>query len=181
MPRARFRTHFESSLMRRILFSTLALLLLTQGAFAAGKAGLWTVTTLYRFGMPVVPPALVSLARQQGLKPPVTGQPFIHHMCMTEYEADGSQPLHLNSRDLDCTNRTVSLRRSQMVLETICHGPLEGVGRAQITWRGDQHFEGTSDFKGRFRGAPTRMSSSFTVDWTGADCQGVRPFIPQNN
>jgi hypothetical protein len=167
--------------MRRILLPTLALLLLTQGAFAAGTAGLWTVTTIYQFGMRVVPPALVSLARQQGLKPPVTGKPFIHHICMTEYEADGSQPLHLNSRELDCTNRTVSQRRSQMVLESICHGPLEGVSRAQITWRGNTHFEGTSNFKGSFRGDATGMSSSFTADWVGADCQGVRAFVPQNN
>jgi hypothetical protein len=168
--------------MRRILFPTLAaLLLLTQGASAAGKAGLWTVTTTWQFGMSRLPPALVSLARQEGLKPPVTGQPFVHHICMTEYEADGSQPLHLNSRDLDCVNRTVSMKHSQMVLESICHGPLEGVARAQILWRGNSHFEGTSDFRGKFRGDPTRMSSSFSADWVGDDCKGVRPFIPQND
>jgi hypothetical protein len=168
--------------MRRILLSACTLLLLlTPQAWAAGKAGLWSVTTIWEFGMPRVPPALVALARQQALKPPVTGQPFIHHMCMTVYEADGSQPLHLNSRDLDCVNRVVSMRRSVMVLESICHGPLEGVGRAQITWRDNGHFEGTSDFRGKFRGDPTRMSSSFTADWVGSDCRGVRPFIPQNN
>jgi hypothetical protein len=168
--------------MRRILLPTLAaLLLLTQGALAAGKPGLWTVTTTWQFGMSRLPPALVALARQQGLKPPVTGQPFVHSMCMTEYEADGSQPLHLNSRELDCTNRTVSMKHSQMVLETICHGPLEGVEHSLITWRGNGHFEGTSDFKGKFRGDPTRMSSSFSADWAGDDCRGVRPFIPQNN
>jgi hypothetical protein len=168
--------------MRRILFLSLAAsLLLTHGAFAAGKAGLWTVTTVWQFGMSKVPPAIVALARQQALAPPVTGRPFVHHMCMTEYEADGSQPMHLNSRELDCTNRVVSQRRSQMVMETICHGPLEGVTRTLITWRGDGHFEGTSDFKGKFRGDPSRMSSSFTADWAGEDCRGVRPFIPQND
>ena len=77
---------------------------------AAGKAGLWTVTTTWQFGMPIVPPALVALARQQGLNPPRHGQPFIHHICMTQYEAEGRQPLHLNSRDLDCVHRVVSFR-----------------------------------------------------------------------
>jgi hypothetical protein len=167
--------------MPRIIFPVLAAwLLMTPGAFAAGQAGLWTVTTTWQFGMSRLPPALFALARQQGLKPPVTGQPFTHHICMTEYEAEGRQPLHLNSRDLDCVNRTVSATRSLMVLESICHGPLEGVARAQITWRGNQHFDGTSDFKGKFRGDPTRMSSSFSADWAGADCRGARPFIPQN-
>jgi hypothetical protein len=167
--------------MRRVISHALSLLLLTSPAWAAGKPGLWTVTTTWQFGMPRVPPALVALARLQRLKPPVTGQPFTHHMCMTKDEADGSEPLHLNSRDLDCVNRVVSQRGARMILESVCHGPLEGVSRAQILWRGNQHFEGSSDFKGRFRGDPTRMSSSFSADWQDDDCRGVRPFIPPFN
>lgn len=168
--------------MRRSSFLIFAaLLLLPAPVLAAGKAGLWQVTTTYQFGMRFVPPALVSLARAQGLKPPVSGQPFTHHMCMTSYETEGKQPLHFNSRDLDCTDRVVSFAASRMVLESICHGPLEGVGRYQILWRGNDHFEGTYDFKGRFRGDTTRMSSTFRADWQGDDCRGVRPYIQQSN
>ena len=68
-----------------------------------------------------------------------------------------------------------------MVMESICHGPVEGVGRAQITWRGNDHFEGSYDFKGKFRGDPARMSSSFSADWAGDDCRGVRPLCPSTN
>jgi len=164
---------------RAVLFTFAVLLLAPQAASAAGKAGLWTVTTTFQFGTRLVPPALVALARQQQLNPPISGQAFTHHICMTAYEAEGRQPPHLNSRDLDCTNRVVSLRGGRMVLESICHGPLEGVGRAQIAWR-ERHFEGSSEFKGRLRGDPARISSSFTADWVGEDCRGVRPFIPQN-
>jgi len=177
-PHARFTPEIG---MRAIVSLGLGLLLLTVPAFAAGKAGLWQVTTTYQFGMRYVPPALVALSRAQALKPPVSGQPFTHHMCMTAYEAEGRQPPHLNSRDLDCVDRVVSFKGSHMVLETICHGPLEGVGRSQILWRGNDHFDGTYDFKGRFRGDPTRMSSSFSADWQSEDCRGVRPYIPQNN
>ena len=167
--------------MRRILVAVFAVLALLTPAHAAGKAGLWSVTTIWQFGMDRVPPALVALARQQGLKPPVNGQPFVHHICMTSYEAEGRQPLHLNSRDLDCSFRTVSMRRGLMVSESICHGPLEGVTRGQVTWRSDTHFEGATDFRGKFRGDPARMSSTFTADWAGEDCRGVRPFVAQNN
>ncbi len=166
--------------MRAVVSLGFALLLSTVPALAAGKAGLWGVTTTYQFGMRYVPPALVALARAQSLKPPVSGQPFTHHMCMTKYEADSRQPPHLNSRDLDCTDRTVSLKGPRMVVETLCHGPLEGVGRSEILWRGNDHFDGTSSFTGRFRGDPARMSSSFTADWQGDDCRGVRPYISQN-
>ena len=150
----------------------------SQNAWAAGKAGLWTVTSTWQFGMRFVPQALVSLAQQQRLKPPVSGQPFTHYVCMTPGEADGSLPLHLNNRDLDCVNRTVRARGGMMEMESICHGPLEGVGHAQITWRGNQHFDGSYDFKGHFRGDAARMSSRFNADWLGSDCKGVRPFIP---
>jgi hypothetical protein len=168
--------------MRRPFLSFFAAVsLLSTPAIAAGKAGLWQVTTTYQFGMRYVPPALVALSRAQGLKPPVTGQPFTHHMCMTIYEAEGRQPLHLNSRDLDCANRVASVRGSRMVLESICHGPVEGVGRFEILWHGNDHFDGTYDFKGKFRGDPSRMTSSFSADWQGDDCRGVRAYIPQSN
>jgi len=169
--------------MRRYSYCVFAamLLLFANPVFAAGKAGLWAITTTYQFGMPFVPPALVSLAKAQGLKPPVTGKPFTHHMCMTSYEAEGRQPLHLNSYELDCTNRVVSERGGRVTLEYICHGPLEGVGRSQILWQGNQHFDGSYDFKGKFRGNPAWMKSSFSGDWQGDNCRGVRLFVPQNN
>ena len=167
--------------MRRQFLSFLAaMLLLPAPAFAAGKAGILQVVNTYQFGMRYVPPALVALSRAQGLKPPVSGQPFTHHMCMTRYEAEDRQPLHLNARDFDCADRVVSSRGPRMVLESICHGPLEGVGRYEIQWRSGDHFDGTFEFKGRFRGDATRMSSSFSADWQGEDCRGVRAFTPQN-
>ena len=165
---------------RQFLSLSAAMLLLSSPAFAAGKVGLWTVTSTYQFGMRYVPPALVRLSRAQGLKPPVSGQPFTHHMCMTKYEALGRAPLYLNSHDLDCTNRIVSSRGPRTVLESICYGPLEGVGRYDIQWRGNDHFDGTYQFKGRFRGDATRMSSSFSADWQEDSCRDVRPYIAQS-
>jgi len=168
--------------MRRLcLVIFAASLVVSQSAWAAGKAGLWTMTTSWQFGMRVVPPAIAALVRQQKLVPPTNGKPFTHYMCMTPAEADGSEPLHFNNRELDCVNRTVSARGSAMVVESVCHGPLEGVGRAQIRWRGNQHFEGSYEFKGSFRGETSRMSSSFSADWSGNDCRGVRPFIAPTN
>jgi hypothetical protein len=55
------------------------------------------------------------------------------------------------------------------------------VGHAQILWQGNQHFEGSYDFKGKFRGDPAWMKSSFVGDWQDDNCRGVRPFIPPNN
>jgi hypothetical protein len=167
--------------MRPLLaFAAIVLLALPALAADTGKEGLWTVNMVWQFTPPVVPSVWTALARQQGLRPPVNGQPFTYHMCMTRYEADGSQPLHFNSRDYDCINRVVSFRRSVMVMESICHGQVEGVGHYQISWRGNTHFEGNYSFAGKFRGEPARMSSAISGDWAGADCRGVRIYIPQN-
>ena len=73
------------------------------------------------------------------------------------------------------------MRRGVMVTESICHGPLEGVTRGQVTWRDNTHFEGSTEFKGKYRGDPARMSSTFSADWAGDDCRGVRPYVAQNN
>jgi len=170
----------EIFMRRPFLFLSAAMLLLSSPALAAGKVGLWTVTSTYQFGMRYVPPALVSLARAQGLKPPVSGQPFSHHMCMVKYEADGRDPLHLNGYDVDCTNRIISSRAGRTVMESVCYGPLEGVGRYDIQWRGNDHFDGSYQFKGRFRGDATRMSSSFSADWQGDSCRDVRPYVAQS-
>ena len=166
---------------RSFLCAAAALLLLASPAPAApaGKAGLWTITTTWQFQPPVVPSAWVALARQQALQPPRNGQPFVHHMCMTRPEAEGRDPPHFNNRDYDCVNSVKSLRHGQMVMQAICHGQVEGVGNYQITWRGNDHFEGSYDFTGKFRGDPARISSSFSGDWAGSDCRGVRVFVPQ--
>src|SRR5262249_59857329 len=124
-----------------------------------------TVTTTYQFGMRYVPPALVSLARAQSLKPPVSGQPFTHHMCMIEYEAKGRDPLHLNSHDVDCTNRLLSSRGARTVMESTCYGPLEGVGRYDIQWRGKTQFLGNHYIKGRLPRQATRTRSHAHAAW----------------
>src|SRR3569833_3635555 len=143
-------------LMRPILYLIAATLLLASPALAAGKAGLWTVTTTWQFSPPFVPSVLAGMARQQGLQSPRNGQPFVHHMCMTPYEADGRQPMHLNNSDFDCVPRVISFRRSLMVMETICHGQVEGVGRSQITWRGGGRGGGAGAGAGGGRGGPAR-------------------------
>jgi len=165
--------------MRRSLSVSAALLFLVTPAWAAGKAGLWTISTVWQFRPAVVPSVWVALARQQGLSPPRNGQPFTHHICMSRYEAEGREPLHFNSRDYDCVNSVKNASRGQTVMEAICHGQVEGVGHYRINWRGDDHFEGSYDFTGKFRGDPARISSTFSADWAGSDCRGVRMFIPQ--
>lgn len=152
---------------------------LASPALAAGRAGLWTVTTTWQFMPPVVPRALVLMSRDQGIAPPRNGQPFVHHICMTDYEARGRDPLHLNNRDYDCEPHIVGARGPRLVMENVCHGQIEGVGRYRIAWRGADHFEGNYAFAGKFRGDPARISSSFSADFAGADCRGVPVFIPQ--
>src|SRR6187549_3078546 len=60
---------FRSQVMRRASYTIAALLLLgtlTSPALAAGRQGLWTMTTTWQFAPPLVPRALVAMSREQG-------------------------------------------------------------------------------------------------------------------
>jgi hypothetical protein len=63
-----------------------------------------------------------------------------------------------------------------MSADTVCHGRMEGVGHSQISWRGNEHYEGSYDFKGAAQGHSTTMTTHFTGDWAKADCGAVKPF-----
>lgn len=165
-----------------ILSATLAAAPATTPAMAAtGRAGLWNVTTALRASSFTVAPGLAAMLRRTGFNMPMAGQPLASQMCMTPVEVDDDQPPHMNPRDYDCSSRVTGRRGPLMRVESVCHGRREGVARAQIAWRGGDHFDGTYAFRGRISGRPARFDLAFSADWAGPDCRGIRPFIPQAN
>ena len=56
---------------------------------------------------------------------------------------------------------------------------MEGVGRSQMNWRGNEHYDGSYSFKGTTHGHAQDMSTHFTGDFVKADCGAVKPFMPK--
>jgi hypothetical protein len=47
-----------------------------------------------------------------------------------------------------------------------------------MSWRGNDHYEGTYNFKGTMEGHVQEINTSYTGDYVKADCGSVKPYGP---
>lgn len=161
-----------------------AILLAPAAALAAhGRAGLWNIsTTMDMPNMPQMsnlPPEALAMMKSRGMSMPGMGAPIVTQICMTQDEVNTDKMPQLKDAAENCTTKMLSQTSSSMTAETTCHGRMEGVGRVQMSWRGNDHYEGTYSFKGVMQGRPHSMTSRFTGDFVKADCGSVKPYMPR--
>ena len=151
--------------------------LLPAAALAAhGKAGLWNVTSSMEMAnMPQMPPEAMAMMKSRGMKMPGMGQPMTTQICMTQEQVNGDMPPAIHDRGENCTTKLLSQTPVSMKSEVTCHGRMEGVGHAEVTWRGNEHYEGTYNFKGSMEGRPQDISTRYSADFVKADCGAVKP------
>src|SRR5258706_12694695 len=130
-----------------VLGSIVACIILTPVAALAahGKPGLWNISSTMEMGnMPQMPPEAMAMMKQRGMKVPgMGGQPIVTQICMTKEQVNGDKP-PMSNRQENCTTKLLSQTPTSMASEVTCHGGMEGVGRARMSWRGNEHYEGTS-------------------------------------
>jgi hypothetical protein len=170
--------------MNRNFFSGLiaAAVLLTPAAAWAGhgRAGLWNIsTTMEMANMPQMPPEALAMMKSRGMQIPGMGKPFISQICMTPEQVTTDRMPAMNHQEINCTPKILSQTASSVTTEITCHGTMEGVGRSQMNWRGNEHYEGTYSFKGNMHGHVQDMSTRYTGDFVKADCGAVKPFMPK--
>jgi hypothetical protein len=169
----------KESLMSRSLICALmgTALILTPGiAFAAhGKAGLWTVTSQMEMkGMPQMPPEAMAMMKARGM--PMPGAPFTTQMCMTQEQVNADKPPAFSNREESCDTKVLTQSPGAMSAQMTCHGRVEGVGHMEMSWRGNEHYEGTYNFKGTAEGRPQDMTTHYSGDFVKADCGSVKPY-----
>ncbi|HEX4635740.1 MAG TPA: DUF3617 domain-containing protein [Rhizomicrobium sp.] len=154
-----------------------ALILLPAAAFAGhGKAGLWNVTTSMQMAsMPQMSPEAMAMMKARGMKMPGMGQPMTSQMCMTQEQVNGDVPPAMRDRGENCSTKLLSQTATSMKSEVTCHGRMEGAGHAEVTWRGNEHYEGTYSFKGTMEGRPQDISTRYSADFVKSDCGAVKP------
>jgi hypothetical protein len=170
--------------MNRKFFSGLiagSVLLAPATAWAAhGRAGLWNIsTTMEMANMPQMPPEAMAMMKSRGIQIPGMGKPFTSQMCMTQDEVNADKMPAMKNREENCTTKVLNQTSSSVTAETTCHGRMDGVGRTQMSWRGNEHYQGTYSFKGNMEGRPQEMTSHYTGDFVKADCGAVKPFMPK--
>jgi hypothetical protein len=142
---------------------------------AHGRPGLWNVTTSMEMAnMPQMPPEAMAMMKQRGMKMPGMGQPMTSQMCMTQEQVNGDMP-PMHNREVNCTSKLLNQTATSVKAEVTCHGRMEGVGRSEMSWRGNEHYEGTYSFKGSMEGHPQQISTRFSGDFVKADCGAVKP------
>lgn len=171
--------------MNRKLVSGLiasAIVLAPAAAWAAhGRAGLWNIsTTMEMANMPQMPPEAMAMMKARGMKMPgMGGAPVVSQMCMTQDEVNADAVPQMKNKEESCTTKVLSRTSSSVTAESTCHGRMDGVGRMQMSWRGNEHYEGTYSFKGAMQGRPQDMTSHYTGDFVKADCGSVKPYMPK--
>jgi hypothetical protein len=98
---------------------------------------------------------------------------------MTQEMVNADKPPAMNQHEESCTTKILNQTATSVSAETTCHGRMDGVGRSQMSWRGNDHYEGTYSFKGTMEGHAQEMSSHYTGDFVKADCGAVKPFAPR--
>ena len=153
-----------------------AVILVPAAAFAGhGKAGLWNVTSSMQMAnMPQMPPEAMAMMKSRGMSMPGMGQPMVTQLCMTQEQVNGDVPPAMN-RSENCTAKVLSQTGNSMKSEVTCHGRMEGMGHAEMTWRGNEHYEGTYNFNGTMEGRPQNISTRYSGDFVKADCGKVKP------
>jgi hypothetical protein len=165
-----------------VLFAAAAILLpVTASAMPHGRPGLWNIiTTMKMAAMPQMSPQMMEMMKARGIKMPgMGGEPVVTQMCMTADDVKEGMSAARRMRDqheVNCTPKVLSETASSVTTEITCHGTMEGVGRSQISWRGDSHYEGDYSFKGTMHGHPNEMGSHYVGDFVKADCGSVKPF-----
>jgi hypothetical protein len=152
--------------------------LVPVAAWAAhGKPGLWTISsTMQMANMPQMPPEAMAMMKARGMQiPGMGGSPIVSQICMTPEQVSGDVPPAMHRDGENCTGKLLSQTASSMKSEVTCHGRMEGVGHSEMTWRGNEHYEGTYSFKGSMEGRPQEISTHYTGDFVKADCGSVKP------
>jgi Protein of unknown function (DUF3617) len=161
-----------------LLLGCAAVLLSSSVALAGhGKAGLWNVTvSIVMPNMPKMPPEVVAMMKQRGMKMPGMGEPITDQVCMTQADVDGDMPPRTGGQDENCTNHVTSKTASSITADMVCTGRMQGTGHLQVIYSTPEHYVGSYNFKGVSEGHPQEMTSNFKGDYVKADCGAVKPF-----
>jgi len=154
-----------------------SLVLAPAAAFAAhGRVGLWNVTTTMEMAnMPQIPPQALAMMKARHV--PIPGEPMTTQICMTQEQVNADKPPAMNNRDESCDTKVLTMSPGLMESEITCHGHMNGTGHMKISWRGNEHYEGTYNFKGVMEGQPREMSSRYSGDFVQSDCGSVKPIM----
>jgi len=161
-------------------------------ASAAGamKPGLWEMTMKsdQMKAMPKMSPQQMEQMRKMGVNlPQMQEGGMVMKLCITKEMAEREKtPFQDQARQhqSECKPQNMKQSGNSYSAELICDGPnMQGEGKMQGTFSGNESYSSTYDFKGVARGKPITQHHETNAKWLGADCGDVKPvgeYMPKN-
>lgn len=161
------------------------LILIPSLSFAAAvqaadqmKPGLWEMTMKSDMmkNMPKIPPEQMEQMRQMGMNvPQMQDGGMVTKVCISKEMAEREQPPVTNT-EAGCETRNYHRSGNSYSIDIVCDGAnMKGEGTAKGSFRGNESFSSTYDFKGTARGKPVSQHNETSGKWIGAACGDVKP------
>ena len=145
-------------------------------ASAAGRPGLWNITTTTSMAgaqmpqMPQMTPAQRAQMEALGIRMPAFGQPRSAQRCVTPEEAAQDRPPRLDQEMNNCQMQNLVVDGASMSADLVCTGENQGTGRIEFSYDSDTHYAGQVSFNGMRNGQAMSMTNTMEGNWLSADC-----------
>ena len=94
------------------------------------------------------------MMKARGMKDAGLGQPMTSQICMTPEQVNADKPPAMSNREVKLRHQGAEPdRQLDAARRSPAMAAMEGVGHSEMSWRGNEHYEGTYSFKGT-RGRP---------------------------
>lgn len=167
--------------MRKPTLPLLLCTLLSAQALAAGqmKPGLWEMTMKSDAmkNMPKIPPEQMEQMRKMGINvPQIQDGGMVTKVCVTRQMADSDHLPGADMNEMGCRTRNMQRNGGSYSVDLVCDSPtMKGEGKAKGTFKGNESFTSTYDFRGTMQGQPVNQRSETSGRWLSTDCGSVKP------
>lgn len=169
--------------MRKLAVSILipSMLFAAAAVQAAGqmKPGLWEMTMKSEAmkNMPKIPPEQMEQMRQMGMNvPQMQDGGMVTKVCISKEMAEREQPPQMTGMESGCETRNYQRKGSSYSFDIVCDSDnMKGEGTAKGSFRGNESFNSTYDFKGTAKGKPLSQHHESSGKWINAACGEVKP------
>jgi len=140
------------------------------------KPGQWKVTSTMRISGPEkFPPMVTGKLAAQGIVYPKHPVTLDKTVCISPEDAAIDRLPAQDRNDGSCDPFELETTSGGVSGKTVCHGYIEGRAWFEVNFTGDNHYEGSTVFKGTTFGLALETRNTFSGDWSGADCNRAAP------
>ena len=140
------------------------------------KPGRWNVSNTLRISGPEkFPPMVKGKLAAQGIVYPTRPVTTDRTVCISPEDAAADRLPTQDRNNGSCDPFEFETTSGGYSGKTVCHGYIEGRAWFEVNFTGDNHYEGSTVFKGTTFGLALETRNTFSGDFSTADCNAAAP------